>query len=137
MELKLLTVYETAYLLDMSPRQIYGALACGYLSGCKITGPTVHASWRIAVESARRFYDRIYDTGGSGSSHASGNTWPGGFEERLADLKEFLIQHSEGSQCLEGRGWRVERAEGGSNKLRGEEHRGWVQLSLFDNIEGD
>lgn len=137
MELKLLTVYETAYLLDMSPRQIYGALACGYLSGCKITGPTVHASWRIAVESARRFYDRIYDTGDSGASHAAGNPGHGGFEERLEDLQEFLVQHTEGLEGMEGRGWRVERSEGRPDSLRGEEHRGWVQLSLFDDIQGD
>ena len=137
MELKLLTVYETAYLLDMSPRQIYGALACGYLFGCKITGPTAHASWRIAVESARRFYDRIYNTGDSRASDAASNPGHGGFEARLADLQEFIIQNSEGSQGVEGRGWRVERSAGRSDSLRGEEHRGWVQLSLFDDIEGD
>ena len=137
MELKLLTVYETAYLLDMSPRQIYGALACGYLSGCKITGPTVHASWRIAVESARRFYERIYNTGDSRASDASYNPGHGGFEARLADLEEFLIQDSAPDEGVEGRGWRMERTEGRPDSLRRAEHRGWVQLSLFDDIEGD
>lgn len=135
MELKLLTVYETAYLLDMSPRQIYGALACGYLSGCKITGPTVHASWRIAVESARRFYARIYNTGDSRASDASGNPGHGGFEMRLEDLKEFLVQNSAPDEGMEGRGRGVERPEGRPDSLRGEEHRGWVQLSLFDDKE--
>lgn len=134
MDLILLTVYEVAYLMDMTPRQIYGALSCGYLSGCKITGPSAHASWRIAIESARKFYERIYNCGDTNSANPATNSGCRGFESRLKDLKEFLLQNPQFPPSMEGSGGRVATFAGRPDSLRGEEHGGWVQLSLFDDI---
>lgn len=130
-DLVLLTVYEVSYLLDMSPRQIYGALACGYLSGCKITGPSAHASWRIAVESARKFYERIYICGSESTQNNSANTGSTGFDSRLKNLQEYLLQAPQGTQSMEGRGWRVDDTTGRPNNLDRKEYR---QLDLFEEL---
>lgn len=130
-DLVLLTVYEVSYLLDMSPRQIYGALAYGYLSGCKITGPSVHASWRIAVESARKFYERIYNSGSSSSANTSSNTGSTGFDHRLKDLQEYLLQAAQRTQSMEGRGWGVDDTERRPDNLDRKEYR---QLDLFEDL---
>lgn len=130
-DLVLLTVYEVSYLLDMSPRQIYGALACGYLSGCKITGPSAHASWRIAVESARKFYERIYICGSESTQDNSANTGSTGFDHRLANLQEYLLQAPQGIECMEGRRGRVDDTKGRPNNLDRTEYR---QLDLFEEL---
>lgn len=130
-DLVLLTVYEVSYLLDMSPRQIYGALACGYLSGCKITGPSAHASWRIAVESARKFYERIYICGSESTQDNSANTGSTGFDSRLKNLQEYLLQATEGIECMEGRRGRVDDTKGRLNNMDRKEYR---QLDLFEEL---
>lgn len=138
MDLILLTVYEVAYLMDMTPRQIYGALSCGYLSGCKITGPSAHASWRIAIESARKFYERIYHCGDKSSANPATNSRCRGFESRLADLKEFLLQNPELPSSMEGRGGRVATFTGRPDRLDRKEHRSqlnYIQLELFTEAE--
>ena len=138
MDLILLTVYEVAYLMDMTPRQIYGALSCGYLSGCKITGPSAHASWRIAIESARKFYERIYNCGNSGTANTSAHSGRGRFESRLKDLQEFLLQNPQLPTSMEGRGGRVATFERRSNSLDRKEHGSklnYIQLELFTDEE--
>ena len=137
MDLILLTVYEVAYLMGMTPRQIYGALSCGYLSGCKITGPSAHASWRIAIESARKFYERIYNGGDKSSANPAPNPGCRRFESRLEDLKKFLLQNPELPTSMEGRGGRVATFAGRSNSLDRKEHRSQlnIQLELFTEEE--
>lgn len=138
MDLVLLTVYEVAYIMDMTPRQIYGALSCGYLSGCKITGPSAHASWRIAVESARKFYERIYNCGSQSPSNTSAHSGRGRFESRLADLKEFLLQNPQFTPSMEGSGGRVATFARRSNCLDRKEHGSqlnYIQLELFTEEE--
>lgn len=138
MDLILLTVYEVAYLMDMTPRQIYGALSCGYLSGCKITGPSAHASWRIAIESARKFYERIYNCGDTSSANPATNPGCRRFDSRLADLQKFLLQNPELPPSMEGRGGRVATFEGRSNRLDRKEHGkqlNYIQLELFTEEE--